>query len=351
MLDSLLVMILSLGAAYADRAEVGRLQVGPGSQVHLKAQIALFLAAEVTGESRFASAAADDLEGLIDSRMTDSGGVLWRSDPGGPYFDCHQSWLLVSSEMALRAVGAERGIPWVCKIRRAQIAAAGFALGDNPGRCGFLEANHRDTGAEWAYRSLDDDGNWQTQADWVGSYEIGASLWAACEGFSAIPADIVAEALPAFAAPDGRGYARGRALSGGIWMAAMPRDRKYAAELGEAALIDRIHNGARESDWILQSEIEEVLDSIRPDGSVAGVPDEHGTLTYEVGLVMSVLGLGAVAYRDDDPLLAARCMDAGSRVAALVCRTYPIDPDEGGTVLLRGLCRMASALSVRSRPP
>ncbi|MFN8547227.1 MAG: hypothetical protein U0527_04455 [Candidatus Eisenbacteria bacterium] len=66
----------------------------------------------------------------------------------------------------------------VDQYREEQAHTWGFLRASNPAARDFYVANLEDHGLFFAYRSVDRDGHFQTQAAFKGSYEIGAAVWA-----------------------------------------------------------------------------------------------------------------------------------------------------------------------------
>lgn len=114
------------GAFLAEQKSSGALGLKAAVQGHLKAEIALVVAGDALGDRALVDAAGRDLRWLVASRLEPGGGVSW-SGPNGPYFfEVHQHWFLIASELLRRRLaGAD-------SLQELQSSAWRYLRGENP---------------------------------------------------------------------------------------------------------------------------------------------------------------------------------------------------------------------------
>lgn len=149
----------------------GRYELGKGVQAHLKAEIAMALASEATGDPAYGWSALASLQWIVAEHLEDDGGLNWTGTNDPYFFECHQHWFLIATALAERATG-KRGL-----FRDLQRLAWRFLLETNPSGRDFYGGNADSLGAFFAYRSVDRKGRFQTQASFKGAYEVGTALW------------------------------------------------------------------------------------------------------------------------------------------------------------------------------
>ena len=344
------------------RAGDGRLALPGSVQTHLKAEIALVLATETTGEEAYARAAYSDLKWVILNRMETNGGLNWRGAGSSDFFEVHQHWFLIASELIQKALGRSDS------LAALQRSAWAYLLGDNPGVADFYEDNREKSGAFFAYRSIDRRGRFQSQAPFKGSYEIGAALWSlslhreseplaglssASENRTVLPREylyrlvgqVIRDPEEGGFYDDQRGlWVRCMRWTDGGWRGWDEPDLKYTLHMEEGALQCILLTGERRLLDPARSQLEFLIALIPRSGKVLLNPSERGAETYEYGLVMSTLGLGARVFREEDPHLSRRSLQAGEQVLAYCLRTFAPKTDEGGAMLLAGLCQVARAM-------
>jgi len=325
-------------------------------QTHLKAEIAMALAADATRDRSYADVAALDHAWVIAHHLEPGGGLNW-DGPLNPYFfECHQHWFLIASHL----LGALTDtLPGTAGYRRAVWA---FLQRSNPAGRDFYLDNQHQFGPFFAYRSVDRAGQFMTQLPFKGAYEIGVALWslslvrAAGEiGTGSSDADSlpVAEYLERSVqqvreSPQVLGFfdpGAGRWIRSILWHAPgwwddEAPDWKYALHLQEGVLeYERLtgHDGIEDE---ARACLRQLLSRIQPDGWIEDLPDAYGNPRYEYGEALSVLGLAAVTFADSDPWLALECLQGGQRVAGFALEALPPELSEDGAVLLAGLARL-----------
>ncbi len=336
----------------------GSYNLSPRVQAHEKAEIAMALAAEATQTPSYAQSAWRDLQWVMANRLEPSGGLNWYGPDSQYFFECHQHWFLISSELIRRQIGVPDS------MRVVQQAVWRFLTGRSPAATDFYLRNQQMNGPFFAYRSVNRNGDFQTQAPFKGSYEIGTALWsfsmirdlpwmqggkgsAPSDGltlsdylfYSARQAAQPADAMGWFDPGSGRWV---RALLWGQkgWMDWQAPDWKYALNMQEGALLYKIMTGATNLDPMIRGETNAILALVRPDGTIATLPDPYGSPQQEYGDAMSVLALAAQAFSREDPAFAATCYHAGLSVANHVIRTLLPESSEDGSLMLRGIARI-----------
>lgn len=328
-------------------------------QPHLKSEIAMALAAEATGNAVYAESARRDLNWVIANRMEADGGLNWYGPWADQFFECHQHWFLIASEMIRRLD------PGDAELRTLQRRAWRYLIETNPAREDFYLHNFRRHGVFFAYRSVDRQGRFQTQAPFKGSYEVGAALWSLALHYDSKWLDLfpgggeftstrdylrgmVEQSLRhpddlGFYDPEKGCWIRSILWNGLTWVGYEPRDWKYVLHMQEGALLYSLLTGRTEMIEAIRGEMAILLPRVRPDGTIEGIPDPFGSPVYEYGEALTVLGLAAELFADIDPMLHFQSLRAGERVARYCIRTFVPTTSEGSAMLLAGLCRLDSA--------
>jgi hypothetical protein len=347
----------------------GAYRLGPRVQRHLKAEIGMALTAQATGNVAYAESALRDLRWVIANRMEADGGLNW-DGPENPYFfECHQHWFLLASELIQEVLGPDDG------IRTAQAKVWQYLTANNPASADFYVDNQQHWGPFFAYRNVDRNGTFQNQAPFKGSYEVGAALWSLSlhrdsswletgtgkDGNRGVaPAPLASYAvsqylnmlveqvkLPVgshgFGDPSGSLWVRSLLWSGHGWQGWEGHDWKYSLHMQEGALLYQILTGATDMEGIIRGETENLAVQVTQDGSIPSIPDAFGSANYEYGEALSALGLAAVAFRFGDPDLGNRSLEAAERVARYVVENLAANSDEDGAILLAGLARVYRA--------
>jgi hypothetical protein len=333
----------------------------PNVQTHMKAIIGMVLASRTTGDMRYAESARRNLVWVIRNRMEPNGGINWTGPQNPFFFEVHQHWFLIASEMVRETLGGPDS------LRAVQRRAWLYLLQNNPAAGDFYYHNLVHHGAFFAYRSVDRDGRFQTQAPFKGSYEVGAALWSLAlhrghswldVGPGGIPGHTVDEYLgrlvtQAQLPPGQKGYfdaergvwIRSLLWNGLDWSGWETHDIKYALHTAEGALLYSSLSGRRDLLDEERRDIEDLLARVAADGSIRGIPDGNGTPAYEYGEALSVLGLGAQAAWVPVPRIGNRCLEAGRRAAVFAAQMYTPSVAEDRAILLAGLCRVLAAMN------
>ncbi len=331
------------------------------------------LATEATGDRAYAESAMRDLRWVIANRLEKDGGLEWRGPEDPFFFEVHQEWFLISSELTRRAVGYDE------EIRPAQRRAWRYLLGDNPAGSDFYTHNRDHHGPMFGYRSVDRSGVFQSQGAFKGSYEAGAALWAMSlhrgstwlsrpsEGVAASIANPASSSptsgyLAALASqvsrsardlgfvdPAGGLWVRSILWNGNGWSGAQRHDWKYSLHMQEGALLYQILTGETALCETAFAETENLVRAVREDGTIPSIPDNEGSPAYEYGEALSVLALSAIAFYPLDADLSGRSIAAGRKVARVALERFVPEPTEDGAVLLIGFCRIAEATASRDR--
>jgi hypothetical protein len=334
----------------------GGYDIFPKVQVHLKTEIAMALAAAATGDPRYGDSALRDHAWVIGHYLEPSGGLSW-DGPLSPYFfECHQHWFLIASHLIGAVVDT---LPETLEHRRA---VWGFLQGHNPSGQDFYWHNLTHNNAFFAYRSVDRDGLFMTQLPFKGAYEIGVALssLAILETTGELDPDgtrddslsiaiylgrsveqaSLSPAQRGFYSPgDGR-WVRSLLWHSPGWWGCDGPDWKYALHLEEGALEYQIATGQSTLDVPIRAMLQQLLDRVQPDGTLDGFPDPSGSVEYEYGEAMSVLGASVVAYAPYDPWLAEACLRAGERVSRHALFAFTPAATEDCAMLLGGLARV-----------
>ncbi len=337
----------------------GNYQLPPSVQRHLKAEIAMSLAADATKTRAYAESARRDIEWVIANHLETDGGLNWNGPEDVQFFEVHQHWFLIASEMIRRQVDGPPG------IQATQRAAWKYLVAKNQASADFYVHNQDHHGAFFAYRSVDRDGQFMTQAPFKGSYEVGAALWSfalhsgsswldegADDGGYGTIASYLDRLVPQIVQrPDDHGFydpeqgtwIRALTWTGDGWSGWEPQDWKYTLHMEEGALLlellagdGRLHAEARKN-------LDHLLSSVTESGYIESIPDGNGSFTYEYGEALSVLGIGAVVFRGEEIDLALRCLDAGLRVANFVAQNCDPLSSEDAAMVLAGLARVYEA--------
>ena len=324
-------------------------------QTQLKTAIAMALASDATDEREFARSARRNLDWVITERLTENGGLRW--DETSPYyFEVHQCWYLIAAELVQQEYALESSL--VETERRAWR----FLTGTNPAGADFYERNAAQTGRYFAYRDLHEDGSFQTQAAFKGSYEVGSGLWAmalrqssnwaeALDG-QRTPRNHLAKVQQQCLLPPEQGgffdaamgtWVRSLLWDGANWVGWVRHDWKYAVAMEEGVLECILLTGDRTLEAAAHSDLEFILSRALPDGRIQSLPDEFGSFRYEFGSVLSALSLGAMVFRDTDPSLSTRCLDHGGRMYTYITNNVSPQVSEDDAMILLGLARYVLA--------
>lgn len=332
--------------------------VGDRVQAHLKADIAMAVAADALGDSRYATAARRDLAWVVRERLESDGGLNW-DGPDNPYFfECHQHWFLIASELVARE------LPVGPDFAQEQRRVWSYLRGTNTAGSDFYLANFTTHGTFFAYRDLHRSGAFQSQAPFKGAYEIGAALWSLAlhrnSSDLAPPGEVpyYLERLTTqivrqphhggFASPEEAGWVRWLSYIDGEWDGYAPHDWKYALHLEEGALQFRLATQDAALDPWIGAELQYLIDHVTPSGQILTMPDGYGTAKYEYGQALGVLALGARAFALVDPDLSQACLLAADRVFDFAAQVFVPHSDEQSAVLLLGLAQTMSVLSETS---
>jgi hypothetical protein len=335
--------------------------VGLRVQAHEKAEIAMALAAEVTQTPVYAESAYGDLQWVIANRLEPGGGLNWDGPDNPFFFECHQHWFLIASEMIRGLVGVPE------EMQATQRAVWEFLRNGNPAAKDLYLNNRLRYGPFYAYRSVDRAGEFQTQAPFKGSYEIGTALWSlslvrdlpwlqpdgaepgsqsltpgeyllhSAEQTAQVPQDL------GWFDPQTGQWVRSLLWISPGWLGWDPPDWKYALGMQEGALVYKIKTGGAELDSAIHSETEHLLSLVRSDGTISSLPDIYGSPQNEYGEALCVLALSAEAFIEEDPTFAVNCLRAAQSVAWHVAMTFPPHSSEDGALMLRGLARVFHA--------
>jgi hypothetical protein len=346
----------------------GGYDLGPRVQRHLKAEIAMALCARATGDARYAQSAFRDLQWVIQNRLEQDGGLNWDGQANPYLFECHQHWFLLASTLIEGEVGFH------ADIREAQTRVWRYLTDRNPAGADFYAHNQQYCGPFFAYRNVDRNGRFQSQAPFKGSYEVGAALWSLalhrnCTWLDSsgdrgpmdeeppLPPELtVAEHLQrmvsqislsseddGFVEPSRPLWIRSLLWNGITWQGCELHDWKYALHMEEGALLYGILTGESDLQGVSRSEAENLIALVSRDGAVESMPDAFGSENYEYGEALSVLGLAATAFRHTDSDLSSRSLAAGRRTARFVVDHLHPSSDEDCAVLLTGLARIYQA--------
>jgi hypothetical protein len=353
--------------------EEGGYDLGPTVQRHLKAEIAMAVASQATGQGAYAQSALLDMQWVIAHRLEPDGGLNW-DGPWNPYFfECHQHWFLIASELIRTTTGVEGN------IRDVQRQVWRYLLETNPADDDFYLNNLHNHGSFFGYRSVDRLGVFQSQAPFKGSYEVGVALWSLAlhedsswldgqdsvykrdEVIARIEVASTSEYLRAlesqvsrsaqddgFVDPGHSRWIRSLLWTGNDWSGWDQPDWKYALHMQEGALLCEILTGEARLEAVARSEAENLIAHVLNDGSIETIPDEFGSIRYEYGEALSALGLAALAFGASDPDLAGRSLLAGQAVAQHVLESFAPVCEEDGALLLAGLARVYQAQTADS---
>jgi len=332
-------------------------------QTHLKAEIAMALASDVLGSFPYAESARRDLDWVVANRLEPNGGLSWSGPQSEYFFEVHQHWFLIASELIRQLSDRWNDLKWTqCEVWQ-------FLVRTNQAHADFYEDNLANHGTFFAYRSVDRSARFQTQAPFKGSYEIGAALWSLAlhRGSTWLnsqvghdqeqgPESYLVRMIPQILQlPDDHGFydpAKGLWVRSVLWNSMdwsgwETHDWKYALHMQEGALLYSLLTGRTELLGPASKEMDELLPRIAPDGSIRGIPDGYGVAAYEYGEALSCLGLGARAFYERQPLYASRCLQAGQRVFDYAVRTFEPRSSEDRAMLLAGICRVVLAMKPR----
>jgi hypothetical protein len=348
----------------ADQANDGSYMVTPNVQTHLKAEIAMALAADLTRRRDILGSARRDLDWVLANRMEADGGLNWNGPLNPNFFECHQHWFLIASELIRR----QQSPPTDDPLKNWQSKAWMYLLRDNPAHADFYKHNRDHHGVFFGYRSVDRNGGFQLQANFKGSYEVGAALWSMAlhrrtpwllalspggNDTTMSPASYLAQMVPQIVRPlsdhgffdsDKQNWIRSVLWNGGQgWTGFEPHDWKYAPHMQEGALLYCMYTGHSDLLGPARMEAEKLLSAVLADGEIRGIPDGNGTAAYEYGTALACLGLGARVFWLSDPALGNRCFEAGQRVFQYASRTFPPMSSEDRAILLAGYCRIIEA--------
>jgi hypothetical protein len=356
------------GAFFTHQSDEDGYFLGPRVQRHLKAEIAMVLAAQATGQPEYAESALRDLQWVIANRLEPNGGLNWDGPQNQYFFECHQHWFLIASELIRTTMALDDSL----KGMQAQVWQ--YLIGNNQASADFYDHNAQHYGPFFAYRSVDRLGWFQTQAPFKGSYEVGAALWSLAMhqqsswldgprlrgdglvGFRPLSTYSVANHLDAmvsqvslssqslgFVDPSQPLWVRSLLWNGHGWDGWEPHDWKYSLHMQEGALLYQILTGDHFLDGTTRTEAENLIASVMLNGSIPSIPDPFGSPAYEYGEALSALALAATAFRDSDPDLAGRSILAGQRAARYVVENFTPSCEEDGALLLAGLARIYQA--------
>jgi hypothetical protein len=325
-------------------------------QVHLKTEIAMALAAAVTLDPRYGDSARRDHAWVIRYFLEPSGGLTWDGPQSEFFFECHQHWFLIASHLIGDVTDT---LPATLENRRAVWT---FLQRSNPSGQDFYWHNLTHNDAFFGYRCVDREGGFMTQYPFKGAYEVGVALWslAILKATGEIDPDSTGDdslsvsvylsrsVEQAALSPSQRGFyapAEGRWIRSlrwhnPGWYGCEEPDWKYALHLEEGALEYRISTGESVLDVPIRAMLQELLDRVQFDGTLADFPDAGGTVEYEYGEAMSVLGAAAVAFAPYDPLLAEASLRAGESVSRHALITFAPAATEDCAMLLGGLARI-----------
>lgn len=336
----------------------GAYQLSTRVQAHEKAEIAMGLAADAAQTPIYAQSAWRDMEWVIATHLEPGGGLNW-DGPNNPYFfECHQHWFLISSEQLRRQIGTPE------EMKQTQLAVWRFLTETNPAGADFYLHNHENYGPFFAYRSVNRLGQFQTQAPYKGSYEIGTALWSLSlikdlpwmqeasqversagltlpEYLYYLVVQVSQSAIAlGWQDPANGCWVRSLIWNSPGWLGWEATDWKYALDTQEGALLYKILTGGSELDDPIRRQSERLVGFVQPDGSIATLPDAFGTPQYEYGAAMCVLALTATAFIEEDPGFAVECYNAAGTVANYVVQSLEPESSEDGSLLLRGISRI-----------
>ncbi|MFN8547542.1 MAG: hypothetical protein U0527_06110 [Candidatus Eisenbacteria bacterium] len=338
----------------------GDYAVGLRVQSHLKTEMALATAAAALADPSLARSARRDLDWILHERFEPGGGFNWDGATNPNFFEVHQHWFLIASELIRQELGLS------VEYQSEQRDAWYFLRGTNPAMADFYLDNQARHGAFFAYRDVQRSGLFQQQAPFKGSYEIGAALWSLALHRSSSWIDQPGEIASYLArltaqaskspyefgwyAPAYGGWIRSLEWTGDHWEGFTQHDWKYALHMEEGALLYQILTGGEELAEATRGEVVSLLAHVEPRGEIAGMPDGFGSVIYEYGEALSVLALAVECYQYTEPELSAEALEKGRLVFDYVARTFPNYPSEDHAILLLGLARMFAALPDASGP-
>jgi len=341
----------------------GSYQITPNVQTHLKAEIGMALASDMTHQRDYLTSARRDLDWVIANRMEANGGINWNGPQTPWFFEVHQHWFLIASELIRRMQQPPQGDP----LKQYQTQAWQYLLRSNSASADFYVHNWEHHGVFFGYRSIDREGHWQSQGNFKGSYEVGAALWSMAlhrgDGWltlnsggsidtSTSPGSYMRRMVPqimrplsqhGFYDPDKHLWIRSVLWNGMEWTDYETHDWKYAPHMQEGALLYTLLTGKTDLMAPARLEMEHLLSQVNPDGTIRGIPDPNGTAAYEYGTVLSCLGLGARVFWGPEPELGNRCFQKGQLVFRYASQTFPPISSEDRAILLAGFCRIMEA--------
>jgi hypothetical protein len=336
----------------------GGYDVIPKVQVHLKTEIAMALAAEAAHAPGYGVSALRDHAWVSQYFLEPDGGLSWEGPQSQFFFECHQHWYLIASHLIGDVVDT---LPSTMQNRRAVWT---FLQRNNPAGEDFYFHNLAHNSAFFAYRCVDRDGHFMTQFPFKGSYEIGVALWSLSilQATGELDPDSTRDSLSVavylnrsvqqatlppvqlgFYLPEEGRWIRSLHWHNPGWWGYDEPDWKYALHMEEGAIEYKRGTGLSILDAPIRAMLQELLDRVQPDGSIAEFPVTGADAEYQYGEAMSVLGAAVLAFASGDPWLAQTCLRSGESVSRYVAATFPPHAAEESAMLLGGLARMLQA--------
>jgi hypothetical protein len=151
-----------------------------GIQEHMKRDIGLLMAYDVTGSASYLQSVNFNMEYVVPVFLESNGGLTWHGygDISQPFFEVHQVWFMVATRMLYNRNSSYNYL--------TQGEAAWLFLTDNNySGLDMYVHNYVNHYAFFCYRNVTSAGLFQsTGNDWKGSYETGAALWAMSLNYS-----------------------------------------------------------------------------------------------------------------------------------------------------------------------
>lgn len=138
-------------------------------QANEKINHALCLSYDVTKDKTYLHSVKKNIDWIIENRMKDNGGIIWKPTNTLDFFECHQLWFLLACKLLLdRNPNLD--------YSRNMLKAWNFLTDNNWANIDWYVHNKENHNCFFAYRNVNKKGIIQP-GSFKGSYEIGAALW------------------------------------------------------------------------------------------------------------------------------------------------------------------------------
>lgn len=144
-----------------------------GIQEHLKRNFGILKAFDVTGNTAYLDAVADNIDYILATFwISSNGGLEWYPNPATSdhFYECHQQWFMIAVRMLYDASAG------VYDYTAEGLQAWHFLTDNNYTDIDMYVHNLLNHGAFFSYRQITSGGVIQVDG-WKGSYEIGTALW------------------------------------------------------------------------------------------------------------------------------------------------------------------------------